>query len=1099
MAGSALGRLVASVILDHSEFVGGADKAKQAAAAMATDVDRGLRDLERNVKSALGGIAVAFAAGFGISALKESFDAYVKNTAALNDLALKAGTTITWMSSIGPVAKLASTSLDDVTTAAEKLAKGVANADGASKGTGRALEYLGINAKDSAGRIKDTGSLIDEIALKLDKYEDGAMKTAIAQDLFGKSGANLLPFLKELAEYGEREAKVTEQQARLAKEYEQDLIRLQVAKAGLFKIISQQLLPVADAFVKVLLEWQKQSGGARDQLQALANDGSIRDFAIAGVRGFSLVLNAGDAVIRIFKAAGEEIGYFLERTTNAVSSIASAMINFIKGEYRQAWADLNNSRDAEIVEQHAQAMQDIFDKPLAGDSFFNTFEAKLADIDAGLNSNTKKAKEHAGAYGDSAKAARELDAALKALLASELELLKVMDLLNTGMADYAISLREQIEQREFEISVIGRTKDEVAKLTEMRKLDLALQKEVEKITGGATDLSAAQSEAVARAVALNDAAKEHIALLMDEGNAARDAFKVMEASGKSQLKLWDDLGTAAGNFFGDLVMNGKSAFDRLKDSMKSFFQELISLLAKKWILNVVASGVGGSAGSAIAGVADAAGAGSSAGSFISTAGSAMGMMGGGVTAGGSFMTGWTAGTAGIGGTELAGIAGLGQTLGTAYAAVMEVLAAIPVWGWIAMAVIAIAAYFGGKGGAPKVGGFSGSSFDAQGNLTGSAGAPGTDNNRFFTPNQMDPQLKAVTDQFGKVYTDTLKTLGGTAKAFSFLLGVDNDPGGTAQSRVSAGVLDANGKYLYKNVDQSMDDKEVPAAIALEMSRGVLVALQNSDLPKYLDDVFAKLNASTATQEDINNALAQAGALKAIFDIASRDPLKDVAAGMEASSHGLTTALKNNEASIRGVMSAYDGTLKSTQNLQQATVGYYNAQLQLLAGIAQAKAAIDDMFGSTFRNIKMAGMDKQGKYDFLRKEAADLEEQALKSDDPETIRRLADRINADINAAFNLLSPEEQAAQSASFLTKGQATQKGIDDHLDAISKGVADATKETLDKIKDLIGAGAEDQKAAAKDQRVAADAQLTAARTPRKLEVSLPDGTQQVITFDGD
>jgi hypothetical protein len=125
---SALGKLVASVILDTAEWTVGTDKAKHMAAATATSIDGSFKDLERNIKSTLGGIAAAIAAGFGVRALKEAFDQYTQGAAKLVDLAGKAGTTVEALSGIVPIAKLSATSIDDVANAAAKLSKGVVNA-----------------------------------------------------------------------------------------------------------------------------------------------------------------------------------------------------------------------------------------------------------------------------------------------------------------------------------------------------------------------------------------------------------------------------------------------------------------------------------------------------------------------------------------------------------------------------------------------------------------------------------------------------------------------------------------------------------------------------------------------------------------------------------------------------------------------------------------------------------------------------------------------------------------------------------------------------------------------------------------------------------
>jgi hypothetical protein len=237
-------------------------------------------------------------------------------------------------------------------------------------------------------------------------------------------------------------------------------------------------------------------------------------------------------------------------------------------------------------------------------------------------------------------------------------------------------------------------------------------------------------------------------------------------------------------------------------------------------------------------------------------------------------------------------------------------------------------------------------------------------------------------------------------------------------------------------------------------------------------------------------------LKSVMDIVTRDPLKDVAAAAQASANQFQAALKNNETAIRSVMTAYDGTTKGAQTLATATQQYYTAQLQLIAGIGAAKQAIDDMFGGTLRNIQLAGMDKQGQFNYYQSEAARLQAEALASDDPQKIKDLASRITQDISAAFALLSPAEQAAQSGAFLERGRAAQTALDARMEQLQKDTANTIKGTLDDLKKLLTAGSEDTKAAAKTQRDAADIQLQAANTPKSLILLLPGNGQQIVTL---
>jgi hypothetical protein len=59
---------------------------------------------------------------------------------------------------------------------------------------------------------------------------------------------------------------------------------------------------------------------------------------------------------------------------------------------------------------------------------------------------------------------------------------------------------------------------------------------------------------------------------------------------QQQLTLWNQVGDAAGNFFSDLVMHGKSAFDNLRQYVKQLLADMISLFAKRWVLQLAAGG-----------------------------------------------------------------------------------------------------------------------------------------------------------------------------------------------------------------------------------------------------------------------------------------------------------------------------------------------------------------------------------------------------------------------------------------------------------------------------------------------------------------------------
>jgi hypothetical protein len=707
VADSALGRLVASVILDTAEWTTGSDKAKYIAAQTASSIDKSFKDLERDVKGTLGGIVAAFAAGFGVAALKSTFDSYAEGAAKLEDLALKAGTTVEIMSGLSPIAKLAGASLDDVATAAAKLSKGLVNSSNETKGAGKALAFLGIDAKDASGNLKDSGTLMEEIALKLSTYGDGIAKTTIAQDLFGKSGANLLPFLKDLAEYGIQDAKITAQQAALAKDYEQNLVRLGIAKSALGKIISKEVLPVADAFVKTLLETITQTGGLRDKTKELADDGSIRDFAMGGVRAFGLILNAGDSVMRIFDAIGEGVGAVLARMGNTLGAIGDAIVHFIRGDYALAWDDLKQGvvRDAAITVDFGNKVRGIFEKPLAGDAFVAGVEKNLAAIDAKLNEHAAAVKRSADPYKALSDAA---DGASASLIASlEKQLAKVTNLW---------SEEKKLTEVEIEIEKLrkeGKTVDEQTIRDLARRIDAqVLLNKALKATLDAEEAAVRRYQQDEQAVrskidamvqgnkqyefetsllGANNAERAIAILLKDKEKAVDDARrfgleketaalydqKIAMVANRAemvlQLSVWQQLTDKTGSFFSDLILHGKSAFDSLKQWAKEFLAQMIAIFATRWVLSLAAGALGGGAGDAMASAALNYGSSTLAGQAVNYLGGstavasaygATGLAAGGGYGSSAFLTGLSSGGGGgaVGGT---GASGFMSSLGAA--------------------------------------------------------------------------------------------------------------------------------------------------------------------------------------------------------------------------------------------------------------------------------------------------------------------------------------------------------------------------------------------------------------------------------------------------
>ena len=142
------------------------------------------------MSGALGALVPAVAIG-GLAALaKKSIDAGDH----LDELSQRTGVSVENLSRFGAAADDSGSSVDEVAKAMGKLAKGVV--DPASKAS-EALKSIGVSATDASGKVRPLDQIMLDVADKFQKMEDPAKKAALAQDIFGKSGINLIPMLSE--------------------------------------------------------------------------------------------------------------------------------------------------------------------------------------------------------------------------------------------------------------------------------------------------------------------------------------------------------------------------------------------------------------------------------------------------------------------------------------------------------------------------------------------------------------------------------------------------------------------------------------------------------------------------------------------------------------------------------------------------------------------------------------------------------------------------------------------------------------------------------------------------------------------------------------
>lgn len=262
------------------------------------------------------GVVKGSLAAIGVSASVGAFAAFVKSgidaADELNKLSQKVGVTVESLSALQYAAKLSDLSNEQLASSLARLAK---SASEASTGTGDAADTfraIGVAVKDAQGNLRGTEELLLDVADRLSKMEDSAQKTAIAMKLFGKSGAELIPFLnqgKAGIEALRKEAErlgiiVSTETARAAEEFNDNMTRLAASSEKTKIALVEGLLPALLRVSERMAEAARNGEGFLGLLKSLTGLSPFTDLQRASKEFAELV----DEQLSIERELGQRTG-----------------------------------------------------------------------------------------------------------------------------------------------------------------------------------------------------------------------------------------------------------------------------------------------------------------------------------------------------------------------------------------------------------------------------------------------------------------------------------------------------------------------------------------------------------------------------------------------------------------------------------------------------------------------------------------------------------------------------------------------------------------------------------------------------------------------
>lgn len=116
---------------------------------------------------------------------------------AFGKMSKRTGLTVKFLTGLKHAAALSGMEFEAIEKTTKKLSKAAYDASQGLVTYQRDFDALGVSVTDANGDLKGTEELWRESTLALSKLKDGLKKTALAQNLFGKAGAKLLPMLTE--------------------------------------------------------------------------------------------------------------------------------------------------------------------------------------------------------------------------------------------------------------------------------------------------------------------------------------------------------------------------------------------------------------------------------------------------------------------------------------------------------------------------------------------------------------------------------------------------------------------------------------------------------------------------------------------------------------------------------------------------------------------------------------------------------------------------------------------------------------------------------------------------------------------------------------
>jgi hypothetical protein len=515
-----LGTLSVNLVAQTSSFTNSMDRAARKAEGT-------FGAITAAAKKMAGPLAAIGGTGFLVSQIKSA----AEFNDAMGKVAQTAGASVEEFSKLAFAGKLAGVSN-------QELAKALRDLGNDAENGGKKLQALGISVKDANGNLKTSDELFKEVATTISGLETEAQKAAVATQVFGRAGANLVPLLNGGASALEDSAKkaekwgqvVNEQAVKEAERFNDSLTVLAAGTQAAARTLAGPMVTSLGDVIAKFIEAREKGSGFWTSLGVSASA-----YGAIGER-----LNIDDAT-RDVERLQKEIKQLSERSI--VNPENNAAIQFLNKQLLAARENVANLRMAQRSIETSRGWRRGF------------APTSVPEPETGGGGSTGPARQ--------SEAEKYLETLQRQLEATD----------NLTVTD---SLLRDIQ--------LGR----LGKVSELQRQNLlGVAEEIDQRRW----LDAELDQAIAKEEELRRVTENR----MNETTAK--AKRQAEETRQAYVQLGEQIGSSIGNNLEQAIMSGA----KFKDVIRSIIQDMMRLAIQKTIVNSLTGGFGSMFGSMFGG------------------------------------------------------------------------------------------------------------------------------------------------------------------------------------------------------------------------------------------------------------------------------------------------------------------------------------------------------------------------------------------------------------------------------------------------------------------------------------------------------------------